>query len=65
MPLLLYIFQRQMHDLDIALDGIAQRVERAAGFAVVADRFVATLPQNMLNVQINGLTYVRAMLDCI
>ena len=65
MPLLLYIFQRQMHDLDIALDGIAQRVERAAGFTVVADRFVATLPQNMLNVQINGLTYVRAMIDCI
>ena len=25
-----------MHDLDIALDGVAQRVERAAGFAVVA-----------------------------
>ena len=65
MLLLLDIFQRQMHDLDIALDGIAQRVERAAGFAVVADRFVATLPQNMLNVQINGLTYVRAMIDCI
>ena len=54
-----------MHDLDIALNGVAQRVERAAGFAVVADRFVATLPQNMLNVQINGLTYVRAMIDCI
>ena len=54
-----------MHDLDIALDGVAQRVKRAAGFAVVADRFVATLPQNMLNVQINGLTYVRAMIDCI
>ena len=65
MLLLLYIFQRQMYDLDIALDGIAQRVERAVGFTVVADRFVATLPQNMLNVQINGLTYVRAMIDCI
>ena len=25
-----------MHDLDIALNGVAQRVERAAGFAVVA-----------------------------
>lgn len=25
-----------MHDLDVALDGIAQRVERAAGFAVIA-----------------------------
>ena len=54
-----------MHDLDAAFHGVAQGVERAAGFTVVADRFVATLPQNMLNVQINGLTYVRAMIDCI